>query len=212
MIRIAVLENESDDMVDLEFLLSEVPDIDVVYIGQPLRGTLQTLIEVRPDILLFEIISLNSTIIGYIKKLKKSLPLSQIIVITALEDSNSVISLLKAGASGYLLKSDSKCKVLNAIYTSFEGESPLNGKIARRILDHMLLNESKFSLDEFDLTRREKEIALLLLNGLQYKDICAQCHISMDTAFTHARKIFEKLRVNSRAELAARFNQAEKIT
>jgi two-component system, NarL family, response regulator LiaR len=55
------------------------------------------------------------------------------------------------------------------------------------------------------LTKREREILELLIQGLPYKQIAAKCFISVDTMNTHAKNIFNKLNVHSRAEIAARF-------
>jgi DNA-binding CsgD family transcriptional regulator len=65
-------------------------------------------------------------------------------------------------------------------------------------------NESP-SFDDYDITKREKEIIDLLLKGLSYKEIAASLFISVDTLNSHIRKIYSKLNVHSRSEIAARF-------
>jgi DNA-binding CsgD family transcriptional regulator len=83
----------------------------------------------------------------------------------------------------------------------------INGKIARKIFDYLLKKEQQrgAQLENYNLTKREKEVLQLLIDGLSYKLIAERCFISMDTLFSHIRKIYSKLNMHSRAEIAARF-------
>ena len=81
----------------------------------------------------------------------------------------------------------------------------LNGKIARKVLEFFKKTEiKKQPFEELGLTKREKEILELLTTGLTYKQIAVKCNISVDTMYTHVKKIFSKLKVHSRAEITAR--------
>ena len=57
------------------------------------------------------------------------------------------------------------------------------------------------------MTKREKEILLLLMDGLSYKEIATKCFISIDTINSHIRKVYTKLNVHSRSEIAAKFRK-----
>jgi DNA-binding CsgD family transcriptional regulator len=83
----------------------------------------------------------------------------------------------------------------------------MNGKIARKMLDFFSQKEKDRNqqLDEYNLTKREKEILQLLIDGKSYKLIADNCNISMHTLFTHTRNIYNKLNIHSRAEIAAKF-------
>jgi DNA-binding CsgD family transcriptional regulator len=81
----------------------------------------------------------------------------------------------------------------------------MNGKIARKVLEYFSRPLRKASLEEFGLSKREKEILQLLVEGLSYKQIAAQCFVTLDTISTHIKRIYNKLNIHSRSELSAKF-------
>jgi DNA-binding NarL/FixJ family response regulator len=81
----------------------------------------------------------------------------------------------------------------------------MNGVVARKVLEYYRKDSKKTDWLEFSLSKRETEVLELLMKGLSYKEIASQCFITMDTVFSHIRKIYSKLNVHSRAEIAARF-------
>ena len=113
---------------------------------------------------------------------------------------------IHAGASGYLLKKDSPKKIVEAIRNIHKGEGSINGQVARTLLN-AFPKSSQYSPDfaGYNLTKRETEIVLLLIDGLSYKEIASRSFISMATLNTHIRNIYDKLNIHSRAEIAAKF-------
>ena len=143
-----------------------------------------------------------------IKIIKQELPEAGIFMLTVFEDEEKIFNSIKAGADGYLLKKDPPDKIIEAIKAIYNGESIMNGKIARKMLEYFKFKESnrQKELERYDLTRREKEILELLINGKSYKQIADVCSISMHTLFTHTKNIYNKLNIHSRAEIAAKFH------
>ena len=129
-------------------------------------------------------------------------------MLTVFEDDEKIFRSIKAGALGYLLKKDPPGKIVDAIQNIYKGESVMNGQIARKVLNYF--SNPKTVANDFEnyhLTKREKEILLLLMDGLSYKEISAKCFISIDTLNSHIRKVYTKLNVHSRSEIAARFRK-----
>ena len=124
------------------------------------------------------------------------------------EDEEKIFNSIKAGALGYLLKKDPPEKIVEAIKGIYNGESIMNGKIARKMLEFFSRKESdrQQKLEQFNLTKREKEILQLLIDGKSYKHIADICNISLQTLFTHTRNTYNKLNIHSRAEIAAKFH------
>lgn len=124
-----------------------------------------------------------------------------VIMITVFEDEERIFASLKAGASGYLLKSSASEAIVEAIEQIARGESPMSGTIARKVVESF--HQPRENLRS-ELSPREREILDLLVEGLRYKEIGARLSISIDTVRTHIRHIYDKLQVRSRGELTAR--------
>jgi DNA-binding NarL/FixJ family response regulator len=129
---------------------------------------------------------------------------SLFIMSTIYEDDENIFLSLKAGASGYILKKTEPNKILEAISDVVNGGSPMNSQIARKVIASF---QRKDPIESNEiLTTREKEILKELSKGLRYKEIAASLHISMETVRSHARKIYEKLQVQSRLEALNKIN------
>jgi DNA-binding NarL/FixJ family response regulator len=150
------------------------------------------------DVVLMDIHLPGISGIEAVKKLKSQCPATQFIMSTIYEDDENIFESLKAGASGYLLKKTAPSKILDAITEVFNGGSPMSSQIARKVIASF---QQKNSIDEVDiLTPKEKEILKALAKGLRYKEIADEMKISIETVRSHARKIYEKLHVQSRTE------------
>ncbi len=207
MIRVAIIEDNLSFMKAMQVLISSQPDMLLVYTSDNLIDA-DALCHANPDVVIMDIdLPIKSGIEG-VKMLKKNLPSAGVFMLTVFEDEEKIFDSVKAGALGYLLKKDSPEKIIEAIHAVQNGESIMNGKIARKLLEYFSQKEKARSqlLDEYDLTRREKEILQLLIDGKSYKMIADTCTISMHTLFTHTRNIYNKINIHSRAEIAAKFH------
>jgi DNA-binding NarL/FixJ family response regulator len=150
------------------------------------------------DVVLLDIHLPGLSGIEALRPLKEICPQAQFIMSTIYEDDQNIFESLKAGASGYILKKTAPSRILDAIMEVYEGGSPMSSQIARRVIASF---QKKDSIDDTDLlTPREKEILKELSKGLRYKEIADDMKISMETVRSHARKIYEKLQVQSRTE------------
>jgi len=151
-----------------------------------------------PDVALMDIHLPGINGIEAVRKLKNLCHGTQFIMSTIYEDDENIFESLKAGASGYLLKKTAPSKILDAITEVYSGGSPMSSQIARKVIASF---QHKDSIDETNiLTPKEKEILKQLSKGLRYKEIADEMKISIETVRSHARKIYEKLQVQSRTE------------
>ena len=207
MIRVAVIEDNVSFMKAMQVLISNQPDMLLVYTSDDLTDA-EALYHASPEVVVMDIdLPFKSGIEG-VKMLKENLPSAAIFMLTVFEDEEKIFDSIKAGAQGYLLKKDPPEKIIEAVHAMHSGESIMNGKIARKMLEYFSKKEKSRTelLDEYNLTKREKEILQLLIDGKSYKIIADTCTISMHTLFTHTRNIYNKLNIHSRAEIAARFH------
>ncbi len=166
-----------------------------------------------PDLVLMDIGLPGISGIEATRQLKRQFPDLEIVMLTTFEDSHSVVEAIKAGASGYLLKASSQTQIRDALLEIKRGGSFLSGRIARKVLDEFRAefttntDRRSHQRDELSaeiLTDREREILNKLITGASYKVIASDFNISVHTVNNHIRKVYEKMRVGSRAEAVAK--------
>ena len=161
-----------------------------------------------PDVILMDIELPGMSGIDGMKLIKNQHPEIEIIILTVYHDSHKIFDSLCAGASGYLLKHTSLPEIKEAIETLVDGGSPMSPQIARKVIDYFKKPEIKKE-PESELTPREQEIVVGLVDGLSYKMIADRMDIAIDTVRAHIRNIYKKLHVNSKAEVIAKSLRGE---
>jgi DNA-binding NarL/FixJ family response regulator len=135
-------------------------------------------------------------------RLKLMLPAVQIIMVTVYEDSERIFRALKAGASGYLLKSSPPEKLLEAVRDVHAGGSPMSSHIARKVVRHFhgmgTVPEGKPLLSP-----REGQVLDLLSTGYIYKEIADKLGIGIETVRTYVKSICQKMHARNRIEAVA---------
>lgn len=160
-----------------------------------------------PDVVLMDIDMPGISGIDGVWQIKQSFPEVKVLMLTVFEDDDKIFSAIKAGANGYLLKKDSPQKILASIDAVYNGEAPMNGMIAAKVLEYFQKQQKKSNeLDQANLTAREKEILQLLVKGHSYRELAAAIFVSIETLNTHIKNIYRKLDVHSRSELSAKYN------
>ncbi len=163
--------------------------------------------ELPPDIILLDIGLPGISGLGAIKLIKERLPNSDIIMLTVYDDANRIFQAISAGASGYLLKNTPLEKIKESIIEVANGGAQMSASIARKVFNYFNENIPKES--EYNLTTREKEIVAQIVDGLSFKMIAANLGNSLETIKTHAKNIYKKLHVNSKAEVIAKSMRGE---
>jgi DNA-binding NarL/FixJ family response regulator len=206
MIRVAVIEDNDAYRKALQTLMGQNGTFQIVYSAASCKNISQAISLICPDVIIMDIGLPGISGIECIQRVKKHCPDTNIIMLTTFDDDDKIFESIRAGAVGYLLKTDPPNDILEAIGKIYIGESVMNGKIARKMLQYFSGKKKvNKSLEQYDLTYREKDILELLMKGYSYKEIASDCSISLDTVFSHIRNIYKKLGVHSRSEIAARF-------
>lgn len=207
MIRLAIIEDNAAYRIALQTYINSIKEIEIVYLESSVAGLLSNL-ALRPDVVIMDIDLGKESGIEGVQKIKQVFPDAGIFMLTVFEDDEKIFQSIKAGALGYLLKKDPPGKIVDAIQNIYKGESVMNGQIARKVLNYFSTPKATTTdFETYNLTKREKEILLLLMEGLSYKEIATKCFISIDTINSHIRKVYTKLNVHSRSEIAAKFRK-----
>ncbi len=200
MIRVAIVEDIKDIREGIASILDISEGFSCVHKFQSGEKAVETLKKDPVDVVLMDINLPGINGIDCIIKLKELNSTMQFMMCTVYEDDEHIFNALKAGATGYILKKTEPGKLLDAIKDLYEGGSPMNAQIARKVISSFQQINPSTSVSLEMLTPREKELLQLLAKGLRYKEIADQLFLSTDTVRTHIRNIYRKLEVQSRME------------
>lgn len=141
--------------------------------------------------------------IEFIRTLKKNIPGIFCVVVTAFDDSADIFAALKAGADGYLLKSQDRDKLLQLLKDIMAGAPPLSPSIARRIIKQFTEAETHLTAPHATaLTQREQEVLIHIAKGMTRIETARLLGIRPGTVAGYIKRIYEKLDIASRAEAA----------
>jgi len=199
MIQIAIVEDIEALRETMASLIQMEKDLLCVYRFSNAEEALATLSEDPVDVVLMDIHLPGMNGIDCVRQLKQKCPQMQFMMSTIFHDDENIFNALKAGASGYLLKSDEPEKIIAAIRDLNAGGSPMDAQIARRVIESFHKRQSVNDSDP-TLTKREYELLVLLSKGFRYKEIANQLYISIETVRKHVNNIYRKLQVQSRIE------------
>jgi len=181
-------------------ILEKEPDLEVVAeAGDGAEAILMAQRE-KPDIAVIDISMPIKNGIEATKEIKRTLPNTAILVLTAYDDDEYVFAILEAGAAGYLLKNARGSEVIDAVRRVHEGESVLHPSIAKKVLQHITHERTPSSEPGETLTERELMVLRLAARGLSNREIADSLVVSPRTVQTHMANIFSKMGVGSRTE------------
>lgn len=178
---------------------------DIICIGSYISAeeALPEIVNKKPDVVLMDIKLPGMTGIQCVMEIRKVFPTMQVIMVTIYEESELIFHALKAGASGYIIKSDSPEQLLEAIRDVYKGGAPMSSSIARKVVQQFhLIGVSPKETE--NLSNREREVLELLAQGFIYKEIGDKLDIGVTTVRSHVINICHKLHVHSRLEAVAR--------
>ena len=200
---VVIVEDDRGLREELVRTLETAPDIKCLAVYASAEDALPKILEKRPDVVLMDIKLPGMSGIQCVAEIKKVFPDLQIIMVTVYEDSERIFRALKAGASGYLVKSCPPEQLLASIRDVHNGGSALSTHIARKVVKHFHALGPSMSETE-NLTRREREVLDLLSEGFIYKEIGDKLDIATETVRTHAKNICQKMHVRSRVQAVAK--------
>jgi DNA-binding NarL/FixJ family response regulator len=165
---------------------------------------------VHPDVILMDIQMPDMNGIEATRQILQQQPDMGIIMLTMLEDDDSLFAAMSAGARGYILKGADKAEVLATVKAVAEGQALFGPNIAARLTTFFQRGQSgETTIPPFpDLTDREREVLTLIAQGQSNSDIAAQLHISGKTVSNHISNIFNKLQVADRAQAIVKARDA----
>ena len=218
MTYIAIVDDKKSLRTALQDRLNAFDNYEVLFTAENGKDFLEKMVEARksisPDVVLMDIDMPIMNGIEAVAQGKDRYPNSKYLMLTIFDEDDKIFSAIKAGADGYLLKDEPVEKIKEAIINLLNDEgAPMSPSIARRAFN--LLMNAKVDIREtatsneldYNLTEREKEILLKLIDGLEYKEIAQDINVSPNTIRNHVTKIYKKLHVTSRAQAMKLFSK-----
>lgn len=199
-ISVSIVEDQKDIREGLEEIFKNSPEFLFLSSYANAEDAVQGLPVADPDIVIMDINLPGMNGIECIQQVKLVCPQMQFMMYTIYENHEHVLEALSAGASGYLLKNTPANKIEESVKELYEGGSPMNSHIARKLVATFQKKPERNPQKEFNISNREQEILNLLAKGYLYKEIAVQCGISTGTVKQHIHNIYEKLHVQNRTE------------
>jgi len=212
-LRILIADDHTLFREGMRALLSAIADCEVVGEAATGEDVIAQAATLLPDVILMDIQMPGLNGIEATTRILHTSPHIGIIVVTMLEDSDSVFAAMRAGARGYVLKGADKTEMLQAIRAVARGEALFGPAIARRLKNFFseLQADSRTGLPARafpELTDREHDVLDLIAQGHNNKQIAERLTLSPKTVSNHISNIFNKLQVADRAQAIVRARQA----
>jgi DNA-binding NarL/FixJ family response regulator len=212
MIRVLIADDHTIFREGLAELLKSEANVDVVGEAATGRETVEQAIELTPDVVLMDIMMPDMNGIEATQRILEKAPEVNIVMLTMLEEDESLLAAMRVGARGYVLKGADKAEVMKSIEAAARGEALFGAAIAGRLTtffrDSDPLASSAIKRPFHDLTDREREVLDLIARGANNQEIASKLHISPKTVSNHISNIFNKLGVADRAQAIVRARQA----
>jgi len=186
----------------LAVLLNRQPDMEVVGEAEDGRTTVRLAQKLQPDLVIMDIAMPDLNGIDATRQIKAEVPGVKVIALSMHADKRFVAGMLKAGASGYLLKYCASEELVNAIHLVMDKRTYLSPEIASTVVEDYVQKLSESDSSAFSLlTSREREVLQLFAEGKITRQISAILNISIKTVEAHRKQIMEKLGFQSFADL-----------
>ncbi len=202
-IKVLIADDHTILRDSLKALLALSENIEVVAGADNGKEAIDLVKEFKPDVVLMDIAMPVMGGIESTKQITKTYPGVKVIILSQYDNREYVLSAIKAGASGYIIKRAVSADLITGIEAVYHGGFYFYPTIAKTVIDDYLRQLSgKQSEDEYDrLSDREKEVLKLIAEGRSSNEIATMLFISGKTVLGHRTNIMEKLNIHNRTEL-----------
>lgn len=203
--RIVIAEDHTILREGLRMLLSSNPAFEVVGEAQDGLEAIRSVESLKPDLILMDLSMPRMNGVGAIQEIKKLNPSTKILVLTVHKTEEHILTALKTGAEGYILKDATHGELMLAMDNIFSGKSYLSPSISEKVIEGYLEGRKsvKSSTSWDTLTQREREILKMIAEGYRNKDIADYLCISAKTVEKHRANLMKKLDLHSASSLTA---------
>jgi DNA-binding NarL/FixJ family response regulator len=203
-IRVLIADDQALIREGLTLLLGQFPELEVVGAAADGESAVALAAELRPDVVLMDLVMPGMDGVDATRQILTAFPRTQVVILSAYADDESIFAAVGAGASGYLTKDSGGEQIRRAIATVHAGGALLDPHVQRRLLEHVRAGVGKRAPEPaHDLTQRELEVLHLISHGLSNGEIAGRLFVSEATVKTHVNNILAKTHLRDRAQAVA---------
>jgi len=203
-IRVLIADDQALIREGLALLLGQFGELEVVGVASDGESAVAMATELRPDVVLMDLVMPGMDGVDATRQIVTMLPRTQVVILSAYADDESIFAAISAGASGYLTKDSGAEQIRRAIATVQAGGALLDPHVQKRLLEHVRSVSAKRSPEPpHDLTQREVEVLHLISHGLSNAEIAQRLFVSEATVKTHVNNILAKTHLRDRAQAVA---------
>jgi len=196
MIRVLIVDDHAVVRAGLAQLLATADDIEVVGTAADGQTALEVAGELHPDVILMDLSMPRLDGVAATRRIVAELADVHVLVLTSFSDQKKIVDAIHAGAEGYLLKNAEPDQILAGIRAVARGGLPLDPMVARALLTARRLPAA------VQLTDRERDVLLLVRDGMPNKLIARRLGITERTVKAHLGSVFQRLGVTDRTQAA----------
>jgi DNA-binding NarL/FixJ family response regulator len=202
IIRVLLAEDHTIVRKGLRALLADEPDFEVIAEAEDGSEAVRMAQQLRPDVVLMDFSMPGLNGLEATRQIKRWIPQVKVLVLTRYADEEHVSQVLRAGASGYVVKRAAPAELVLAIRAVYRGEPFLSPTVSRTVIEGYVRQAEATAKDSYEqLTDREREVLQLIAEGHSSREIAERLCIGEKTVRTHRANLMDKLDLHSTAEL-----------
>jgi DNA-binding NarL/FixJ family response regulator len=200
-VRVLVADDHTIVRKGLVSLLAESGECEVVAEASDGLEAVEKALATRPDVAILDLSMPRLSGLEAVRRIHEALPQTRALILTVHEEEEYILPLVRAGASGYLVKDSAVAELLAAVRALHAGHGYF-GPQAARVLAEQYRHPERTPDDPYGtLSPREREVFHLVVDGSTTKEVARALGISVKTADNHRCRLMEKLGVHNTAEL-----------
>ena len=206
MIKVMIADDQTILAEGIKSVLETSDQIEVIALVSDGAEAIRKIAENKPDVVLLDIRMPNMNGVVATKEIKTRWPEIKVIILPTFDDSDYILNAINYGASGYLLKDINAESLIGAVRNAMSGDLILPSKIAKKIASaaKMVSSDKEIKLKKkFNLSDREVEIALMVYDNFNNRQISSALKISEGTTRNYISAIYVKLNAESRTQAIA---------
>jgi DNA-binding NarL/FixJ family response regulator len=181
--------------------------LDIIGEADEVEAAIEIILERRPDVVLLDVHMPDGGGLAVLRAVTPAAPEVRFLALSVSDASEDVISVIRAGARGYVTKNISGPELLDAIYRVAAGDAVFSPRLAGFVLDAFSLEGQHLETGDVDpdldlLTPRERQVLRLIARGYSYRDIATELSISAKTVESHVSSVLRKLQLSNRHQLS----------